>query len=101
MLIFVCLLYDLILGFCYNNLTKETGGHKLASTITLVLQTKQRDRSLFFMLNRGIGACFDFSNFSTFLSLFSNKFDPVLIEPLAQKFKLIHNGFFSEIFSDF
>ena len=38
MLTFVCLLYDLILGFCYSNLRRETGGLKLASTITLVLQ---------------------------------------------------------------
>ena len=35
---FVCLLDDLILDFCYSNLTWETGGFELASTITLVLQ---------------------------------------------------------------
>ena len=35
---FVCLLNDLILGFCYTNLTWETGGFELASTVTLALQ---------------------------------------------------------------
>ena len=35
---FVCLLDELILHFCYSDLTLETGGFKLASTITLVLQ---------------------------------------------------------------
>ena len=35
---FVCLLDELILGFCYIDLTLETGGFELASTITLVLQ---------------------------------------------------------------
>ena len=35
---FVCLLDELILGFCYSDLTLETGGFELASTITLALQ---------------------------------------------------------------
>ena len=35
---FVCLLDELILGFCYNDLTLETGGFEIASTITLVLE---------------------------------------------------------------
>ena len=35
---FVCLLDELILGLCYSDLTLETGGFELASTITLVLQ---------------------------------------------------------------
>ena len=35
---FVCLLDKLILDFCYSDLTWETGGFELASTITLVLQ---------------------------------------------------------------
>ena len=35
---FVCLLDELILAFCYNDLTWETGGFELASTITLALQ---------------------------------------------------------------
>ena len=35
---FVCLLDELILGFCYIDLTLETGEFELASTITLVLQ---------------------------------------------------------------
>ena len=40
-LIFVCLLDGLILNFCYSNLWRETGGHELASTITLVLQANR------------------------------------------------------------
>ena len=35
---FVCLLDELIFGFCFCDLTFETGGFKLASTITLVLK---------------------------------------------------------------
>ena len=38
---FVFLLDELILGFCYGDLTLETGGFELASTITLVLQAKR------------------------------------------------------------
>ena len=38
---FVCLLHELILGFCYSDLTLETGGFELASTITLVLQANR------------------------------------------------------------
>ena len=38
MLVSVCLLDDLILNFCYNSLSLETGGLELTSTITLVLQ---------------------------------------------------------------
>ena len=38
---FVFLLDELILGFCYNDLTLETGGFELASTITLVLQANR------------------------------------------------------------
>ena len=45
---FVCLLDELILGFCYSDLTWETGEFELASTIALVLQanrlTKQANR---------------------------------------------------------
>ena len=36
--LFVCLLNELILGFCYSDLTWETGGFELALTVTLVLQ---------------------------------------------------------------
>ena len=36
---FVFLLDELILGFCYSDLTLETGGFGLASFITLVLRT--------------------------------------------------------------
>ena len=38
---FVCLLGELILGFCYSDLTLETSGFELASTITLVLQANR------------------------------------------------------------
>ena len=41
---FVCLLDDLILAFCYSNLTRETGGFELESTIALVLQAKQLNK---------------------------------------------------------
>ena len=36
--VFVCFLDELILGFCYSDLTLETSGFELASTITIVLQ---------------------------------------------------------------
>ena len=36
-----CLLDKQILRFCYSDLTWETGGFELASTITLVLQAKR------------------------------------------------------------
>ena len=38
---FVCLLDELILGFCYSSFTLETSGFELASTTTLVLQANQ------------------------------------------------------------
>ena len=38
---FVCLLDELILGFCYRDFTWETGRFELASTITLVLQANR------------------------------------------------------------
>ena len=38
---FVCLLDELILDFCYSDLTRETGGCKLISTFTLVLQANR------------------------------------------------------------
>ena len=41
MFIFVHLLDDLILAFCCSNLTQETGGLELTSTITPVLQANQ------------------------------------------------------------
>ena len=37
-MLIVCLLVDLIQGFCYSYLTLETGGLELATTIILVLQ---------------------------------------------------------------
>ena len=43
MLIFVCLLDELILGFRHGNLTRETGRLQLESTIILVLQPNQRN----------------------------------------------------------
>ena len=48
---FVCLLDELILGFCYSDLTLETGGFELASTITLVLQANRGDKVLWFCGN--------------------------------------------------
>ena len=38
---FVCLLDELILGFCYSNAIWETGGFELTSTIILVLQANR------------------------------------------------------------
>ena len=38
---FVCLLDKLILGFCYSDLTLETGGVELALTITPLLQANR------------------------------------------------------------
>ena len=38
---FVCLLDELILVFCYSDLTLETDGFELASTIPFVLQVNQ------------------------------------------------------------
>ena len=38
---FVCLLDELILGFCYSDLTLEIGGFELALAITIVLQANQ------------------------------------------------------------
>ena len=40
-LIFVCLLFVLILGFCYSYLTRETSGLELISAIILALQVNQ------------------------------------------------------------
>ena len=52
MLIFVCLLDELILDFYYCNLARETGGLEFASTITFVLQanrlTKKVEQRLHF-----------------------------------------------------
>ena len=44
MLRFVCLLVDLIQGFCYSYLKLETAGLELAATITLVLQANRLTR---------------------------------------------------------
>ena len=38
---FACLLDELVLDICYSDLTLETGGFELASTIALVLQANQ------------------------------------------------------------
>ena len=38
---FVCLLDELILGFCYSDFNLETGVFELASTITFVLQANR------------------------------------------------------------
>ena len=39
--LFICLLDDLMLGFCSSNSTREAGGFELASTIPLVLQANR------------------------------------------------------------
>ena len=39
--VFACLLDDLMLGFCYSDLTLETSGYELASTITFALQANR------------------------------------------------------------
>ena len=49
---FVCLLDELILGFCYSDLTLETGGFELASTITLVLQANRLTNFHYFSYHR-------------------------------------------------
>ena len=49
---FVCLLDELILGFCYSNLTLETGGFELASSITLVLQANQLTKCVNYFCQR-------------------------------------------------
>ena len=41
---FVCLLDEWILDFCYSNLTLETGGFELASTIALALQANRLNK---------------------------------------------------------
>ena len=40
----VCLVDDLILGFCYSKLIRETGRFELASTIDLALQANRRTK---------------------------------------------------------
>ena len=37
----VCLLDELVLGFCYSDLTLESGGFELASTIILLLEANR------------------------------------------------------------
>ena len=43
---FVCLLDELILDFCYSDLILETGGFELASTITPVLQVNRLTKNI-------------------------------------------------------
>lgn len=38
---FACLLDELLLGFCYSDLTLETGGLELTLTTTLALQASR------------------------------------------------------------
>ena len=54
-IMFVCLLDELILGFCYSDLTLETGGFELASTITLVLQANRLPKSASHPKPEGLG----------------------------------------------
>ena len=42
--LFVCLLDELILGFCYSDLTWETGGFELALAINLMLQANRLNK---------------------------------------------------------
>ena len=44
MLIFVCLLDDLILGFHYRNLRRKTGGLELVLAITFVSTSEPTNR---------------------------------------------------------
>ena len=41
---FVCLIDELILGFCRRDLTLQTGGFERTSTINLVLQANRLNR---------------------------------------------------------
>ena len=41
---FVCLFYELILGFCYSDLTWEIGGFEVTSTFILALQANRRTK---------------------------------------------------------
>ena len=41
-LVFICLLDYLIIGFCYSSLTQESGEFELASTIIIGLQATTR-----------------------------------------------------------
>ena len=52
---FPYLLDELILGFCYSDLTLETGGFELASTITLVLQANRLTKCASNTVTCGIG----------------------------------------------
>ena len=52
MLIYVSLLDDLILGFCYSYLTRETDEFELASTTALVLQANQLTKCAMDRLDR-------------------------------------------------
>ena len=51
--IFVCLLVELILGFCYSYMTWETGGLELVSTIILALQANRLTKFCQFKLKFG------------------------------------------------
>ena len=44
---FVCLLDELIQGICYSNLTLETGGFKISSTITLAVEANRLTKCAF------------------------------------------------------
>ena len=74
--VFVCLLDELILGYCYSDLTWETGGFELPSTITLVLQANRPTKcashpSVIISANHSFMLCFPsiflFTLFTVFL----------------------------------
>ena len=79
MLIFVCLLVDLIFRFCYSYLTWETGGLKLALTINLVLLANRLTKCANHpymcpkcAINTYIDLSFQVSNISNFLRIGGN-----------------------------
>ena len=57
MLIYVCFHEDMILGFCYTNLTSETVGLEIASTITLTLQANRLTKCASHIVNQMCLSC--------------------------------------------
>lgn len=58
MVLFVCLLDDIILDICYSILTQESGGFELTQTITVALQGHQLTK-----LTSHLKRCLNFSNY--------------------------------------
>ena len=77
--IFVCLLDEMILGFCYSDLTLETGGIELASAITPVLQANRLTKCA--SHPKSINGLFQWTSFymiGTFVMKESRKLDKFL-----------------------